>query len=152
MNTKMLKGISIAVSLLAGMGAASPALASPTGLQSLGVAQNSIDAWTFSCPAAFPNGRATVLDNPIPFAPLNQLQVALGKAPLATSQVTDVGGQGGGEGGTTSPVAVVNGGAGLYVAVFKQTLLGGESYIGDLFCVDLSGVRHNPILTRQINQ
>jgi hypothetical protein len=152
MNTNTLKAITIAGSLLTGMGAASPALATTTGVQALGFAQNSVDVWTFTCPIFFPRGRATVQDI-APFAPLNLMQVVLGQA-SATNQVTDLNPiLVGGEGFGASIPAVVNGVAGqVYAAAFKKTLLGNEGYIGDLYCTNVFNIRINPIITRQINQ
>ncbi len=149
MNTKTLKAVTLAASLIAGMGAVSPAMATSTGVQSLGLAQNSVDVWTFSCPI-FYNGRATVEDL-APFVLLNRAQVVLGKGPV-TIQVQDnlplitLG-----EGGASSAIAVVNQGAGLYAAAFKKTLLGVEGYRGNLYCVGPFGVL-NPPITRAINQ
>jgi hypothetical protein len=154
MKTNTLKGISLIASLLAGMGASSLALATSTDVQSLASGTNPrIDAWTFNCPATHPRGRATVQDNPAPNDPLNLLQVVLGRAGFASNQVTDSKPFPTGEGGSPSAPAVVNGGAGLYVAVFKKTSLGGvESYTGDLYCVNSSNARINPVIKRQINQ
>jgi hypothetical protein len=151
MNTKTLKAATLAVSLIAGMGAVSPAMATSTGVQALGVAQNSVDVWTFTCPI-LSNGRATVQDI-APVALLNRVQVVLGKNSV-TSQVQDnSGGLLLGEGGASSAAAVVNGGTGLYAAAFKKTLLGGEGYIGNLYCVSVfGGAIINPAITRQINQ
>lgn len=149
MNTKTLKAATLAASLIAGMSSVSPAMARSTGVQALGIAQNSVDVWTFSCPV-FHNGRATVEDL-APFAPLNRVQVVLGKG-LITNQVQDnlplvtLG-----EGGASSAVTVVNQGAGLYAAAFKKTLLGVEGYRGNLYCVGPFGVL-NPPITRLINQ
>jgi hypothetical protein len=153
MNTKTLKAVTLSVSMLAGIGAASPAMASSTGAQALGVAQNSVDVWTFTCPILFPRGRATVSDI-APFALLNRLQVVLGQAGFVSNQVQD--NSGGillGEGGASSAAAVVNGVTNrIYAAAFKKTLAGNEGYIGDLYCTNVFGFRFNPAITRQINQ
>jgi hypothetical protein len=153
MNTKTLKAITLAVSILAGIGATTPAMATSTGAQALGVAQNSVDVWTFTCPVLFPRGRVTVQDTVATFSLLNRIQVVLGKTGFVSSQVQD--NSGGillGEGGATSAAAVVNGTPGLYAATFKKTLNGVESYIGDLYCTNVFGFRSNPAITRQINQ
>ena len=64
MNTKTLKGLTAAASLLIGIGAASPALATTTGQQALGVVlANGIDVWTFTCGPATLGAVARVLDN-----------------------------------------------------------------------------------------
>lgn len=155
MNTKTLKVLSVALSLTGGIGATSPAMATLTpGVQTLGVAQNSVDVWTFTCPALFPRGRAAVQDVLVPFSIANQLQVALGQGALPINQVTDsLPLIAGGEGGLFSPPAIVNGGAGVpYYAVFKKTAAGIESYSGDLYCTNILGLRINPVITRVFNQ
>ena len=153
MNTKTLKAISVVASLLAGMGTGSPALATSTGVQHLGTLIK-IDAWTFRCPTTHPWGRATVQDNLIPNEPLILLQVVLGKTGFASNQKTDTNPFPTGEGGNPSAPAIVNGVAGLYVAVFKKTSPSpnAESYTGDLYCVNSSNSRFNPVITQQINQ
>ena len=62
MNTNTLKALTVAMALAGGIAASSPAMATLTGVQTLGVAQNSVDVWRFTCPILFPRGRATVQD------------------------------------------------------------------------------------------
>lgn len=163
MNTKTVKAVTLAASLIAGMGATSPAMATLTtgGIaapQTLGVQfagqPPRIDVWTFSCPAAFPWGRARVQDSTLINSPTNRLWVTLGRNGL-TNEVRDNNTGLGfllGEGGGFSVPAVVNGGPGLYVAAFKKTLVGAERYTGDLYCVNAANVRINPVITLMINQ
>lgn len=157
MNTKTLKATTLAISILAGIGATSPAMATPTGAQLLGVAQNSVDVWTFTCPAGWPWGRAAVQDTTVInlFLNNNRLQVVLGKAGFVSSQMQD-NNTGlflwNGEGGLSSAAAVVNGTPGLYAAAFKKTLIGAESYTGNLYCTNVFGGVFNPAITRHINQ
>jgi hypothetical protein len=162
MNTNTLKALTVAVAVAGGMGAATSAMATSTtqpvwgGIQVLGPTVNDIDIWTFTCPALFPRGRATVQDVSIPFSIPNKLQVALTQGGLA-SQKTDNNqplGLFGGEGLVVSPVAAVNGVAGLsYFAFFKHTTVGAERYVGDLYCTNLlTNIRVNPIIRRLVNQ
>lgn len=150
MNTKMCKGVGAAVSLLLGMGIASPALATSTGVQALGAPANSIDVWTFRCPAGTVSARARVFD----IAPDNDalMQVVLGQDSAPTVQMTDEDpALRGGEDGGPSPHAVVPDGPGFYAMAFKKTAGGAEGYIGQADCVLSNGI-NNPILTRRINQ
>ena len=145
MNTKTLKGITAAVTLLVGIGAASPALATLTPAQALGNSVNAIDVWTFECPPNFPIAQARVFD----VAPINNpalLQVVLGKDGAPTVQVTDPN-----EGGQPSGFATVPDGIGGYVMAFKKTAGGGEGYIGEARCVNGANIA-NPVLQRRINQ
>lgn len=152
MNTKTLQGISAAVSLLVGIGAASPALATFTGAQALGAAAYAIDVWTFPCPAAFPRAIARVYD----IAPGNNpalMQVALGKDSVTDDEVTDLNpGAAFGEGGGPSGFADVPDGAGLYAMAFKKTAGGVEGYNGEAYCVNAGGGLLNPPLTLRISQ
>ena len=79
MNTKTLKGMGAAVSLLVGIGTASPAFATSTGPQALDFQASSSDAFIFSCPdiPAFRTVRveAQVLDLP-PANVVARMQVA----------------------------------------------------------------------------
>ncbi len=154
MNTKTLQGISAAVSLLVGIGGASPALAAVTGAQALGAAANAIDVWTFPCPAAFPNAIARVYD----IAPVNGpalMQVVLGNDSIPTVQVADTnpGAAPVGEGGGPSVFASVPAGGNLlYAMAFKKAAAGVEGYIGEAFCVNAGGGLFNPPLTLRISQ
>ena len=146
MNTKTLKGMGAAASLLIGIGAASPVLATFTPGQVLGAAPNSIDVWTFSCPAGTASAIARVHDTPAVFNAAALMQVVLGENGLPTDQETDFG-----EGGAPSAFAVVPDGPGLYAMAFKKTAGGVDSYIGEAYCVTAAGA-FNPVLTRRINQ
>lgn len=155
MDTKTLRGFGIAVALLIGLIATSPALATSTGVQGLGAAVGAIDVWTFSCPAGVGvRARANVFD----VAPVNNpafMQVVLGKLAFLSSQTTDVASAAGfvnGEGGGPSATAQVIGGSGLYAAAFKKTAVGGEGYVGNVICCNAAGACVNPAIFRQINQ
>ena len=154
MNTKTLKGMGAAASLLIGIGAASPALATLTGPQTLGAAPNSIDAWTFSCPVGTVSAVARVYDTVAVFNAAAQMQVVLGEDGFPTIQWTDLIPFATGEGGLPSPYAVVPfDGAGLqYALAFKKTAGGVDSYIGEAYCVIGGGALFNPVLTLRINQ
>lgn len=151
MNTKTLKGIGVAISLLVGIGAASSALATSTGARDLGVKQNAIDVWTFDCPEGFPNGQARVKD----LLPTNnavaKMQVVLSKDGTPTEQETDEDGEAGSD---RSVSATVNGGIGGYVMAFKKTADGEEDYIGEAFCRpdDLTEAIHQPNIDLRIDQ
>ena len=54
MNTKTLKGIGVAISLLVGISAASPVLAKATSARKLGAATNAIDVGPSPVPTALP--------------------------------------------------------------------------------------------------
>ena len=77
MNTKTLKGMGAAASLLMGIGAASPALATSTGVQALDFPASSIDASIFSCPNTTVRVEAQVLDLP-PANVVARMQVTAG--------------------------------------------------------------------------
>ncbi|MGH8612474.1 MAG: hypothetical protein ACREYF_10670 [Gammaproteobacteria bacterium] len=147
MNTKTLKGLGTAVSLLL---AASPALATSTGLQTLGAPANSIDVFTFTCPAGFIGAAARVDDREPPINPA-LMQVVLSKDGFPTVQQTAPDDAGG-----SSAFATVLDGSGLYAVVFKKTNVGIEAYIGDVFCVQPAvplNILQNVVgLKRQINQ
>jgi len=131
MNTKTLKGMGVAISLLVGIGAASPVLAKATSARKLGSEANAIDVWTFDCPEGFPIGQARVTD----LLPTNnaaaKMQVVLSKDGTPTEQETDEDGEAGSD---RSVSAIVNGGIGGYVMAFKKTADGEEDYIGEAFC------------------
>ncbi|MGH8532405.1 MAG: hypothetical protein ACREV1_06635 [Gammaproteobacteria bacterium] len=146
MNTKTLKGMGVAASLLIGIGAASPALATVTPPQILGAAPNSIDVWTFGCPAGTVSAIARVHDTPVVFNAAALMQVVLGEDGLPTVQATDFA-----EGGAPSPAVVVADGPGLYAMAFKKTAVGVDSYLGEAVCVTAAGIFH-PFLTKRINQ
>jgi len=150
MNTKTLKNMSVAVLLLLGMGAAAPALATPTGGQALGFSANSIDVFTFTCPVGF-IGAAARMDDIAPMNPA-RIQVVLGRDGLPTVQQTAPDDAGG-----LSPFATVLDGAGLYAVAFKKTGVGVEGYSSDVFCVQPNGGGLNILLNvfdlqRRINQ
>lgn len=154
MNTKTLKGMNVALSLLVGIGAASPALAKSTGARALGAAANAIDVWTFTCPPGFNRAQARVND----IEPVNNsalLQVVLGHDGSPTVQRTDLSPVAAfGEGGniSDSTFADVGDGSGAYVMAFKKTASGEEGYIGEAFCRDANDAIFNPDLTLRINQ
>lgn len=129
MNTKAFKGAYTAVLLCAGVGATFPVLATSTGLRVLGAAANSIDVFTFTCPAGF-IGAAARVDDRDPSVNLAQIQVVLGRDAVPTSESTAPN-----DGGGTSPLAQVLDGSGSYAVAFAKTGPGVEAYIGDLFCV-----------------
>lgn len=140
MDTKSLKAIGAAMSLLAGVGSASPALATSTGPETLGAPATAADAWCFVCPAFTYRVSAHVHDTRLPIFnfPAN-MKVQVGKAapPLAglSGVATDVlPFIFNGEGGLPSPNAVKDGGPGLYTVAFFKDAAGGESYIGDVVC------------------
>ena len=62
MNTKTLKGITVAATLLVGIGTATSVSATSTGGRTLGNGGQQIDVWSFVCPANFPIGQARVSD------------------------------------------------------------------------------------------
>jgi hypothetical protein len=149
MNTKMFKGVGAAVSLLLGMGAASPALATIV-VETLGAPENSIDVYTFNCPIG---ARARVFDLIPPNNPAARMQAVLGNDGNPTRQVTDMSPSPTGEGGGPSPFAVVIGGPNLHAVAFKKTAGGVELYRGEVQCVNAAGnPTSNPALTRRINQ
>lgn len=155
MNTNTLKAITVAVSLIAGMGAASPAMATATGAQSLEPAANAIDVFIFTCPAGFNRAQARVNDTTTTLNNPALMQVVLSKDGNPTVQRTDVFPVAAfGEGGTIadSTFADVGDGSGAYFMVFKKTAGGEESYIGEAFCRDANDAIFNPSLTRVINQ
>ncbi|MGH8604225.1 MAG: hypothetical protein ACREXR_16060 [Gammaproteobacteria bacterium] len=150
MNTKSLERVFAVALLFAGMGAAFPVLATPTGAQALGFAANSVDVFTFSCPAGFIGAAARVDDRDPPLN-LALIQAVLSKDGIPTSQVTAPN-----DGGGTSLFAQVLDGPGSYAAVFKKTGLGVEAYSGDVFCVQASAplniILNVVNLQRRINQ
>jgi hypothetical protein len=148
MNTKMLKGIGVAISLLVGIGAASPALATATAARALGVKANAIDVWTFDCPEGFPIGQARVQDLQATVNAAAKMQVVLSKDGTPTEQVTDEDG----DGGDQSVEATVNGGIGGYVMAFKKTADGDEDYIGEAFCRDANNAIDQPTIDLRIDQ
>lgn len=151
MNTKTIKGVGVAASLVIGIGAASPALATGTGPQLLGVAANAIDVWTFSCPGGTVSANARVSDTLAVVNAAALMQVVSGEDGLPTAQATDQNPFASGEGGGPSPAAVVADGPGLYAMAFKKTAGGVDSYIGEAVCVTGAGIFH-PFLTKRINQ
>jgi hypothetical protein len=149
MNTKTLKGITAAVSLLVGIGTATSALATSTGGRTLGNGGQQIDAWSFECPANFPIGQARVSDRAVINNAAAKMQVVLGKIGNPNQQVTDPDG----EGGASSIFATVASGTGEYIVVFKKTAVGVEDYIADVVCRDANnGLFNNPPLTLRIDQ
>ncbi|MBA2594198.1 MAG: hypothetical protein H0U97_18935 [Gammaproteobacteria bacterium] len=152
MNTKTLKGIGVAISLLVGIGAASPVLAKATSARKLGAATNAIDVWTFTCPADFPIGQARVYDLAATANAPAQMQVVSGKKGHPSVQVTDTDPPSDGEGGGPSVMATLDGGEGIYVVAFKKTAPGVEGYIGEMFCRDENRAIHNPTIDLQIDQ
>jgi hypothetical protein len=152
MNTKALKGIGVAVSLLVGIGAASPALAKATSARKLGAATNAIDVWTFTCPKGFPIGQARVYDLAPPANAPAQVQVVLGKKGHPSVEMTDTDPTADGEGGDSSDEATFDGGEGVYVVAFKKTAPGEEDYIGEMFCRDENNAIHHPTIDLEIDQ
>ena len=156
MNTKTLKGMGAAVSLLVGIGTASPALATSTGPQALDFQASSSDAFIFSCPdiPAFRTVRveAQVLDLP-PANVVARMQVAASNGVFPT-----ITGQDNNEGDALpSPNAGADTGPGTYVVVFKKTGIGLvangiEGYEGRVRCLDEDGNVLHPPLIRRINQ
>lgn len=150
MNTKTFKGVYTAVLLLAGVGATFPVLATSTGPQILGVAANSIDVFTFTCPAGLLGAAARVDDRDPPLNPA-LIQVVLGKDGVPTSERIAPN-----DGGGASLFAQVLDGPGLYAVAFKKTGFGVEAYNGDVFCVKASvplNILFNVVdLQRRINQ
>ena len=148
MKTTTLKTISAVASLLALVGATSPAFATSTGLQNLGAPGNAVDTWTFVCPIATAQVRVRVFDNN-PFNNLAaQVQVAFGEDGNPTLQVTDPT-----EGGAPSVWANNNvDGPGLYNMAIKKTAGGNEAYIAQAECLNVVGAIFNPVLTLRINQ
>jgi hypothetical protein len=149
MNTKMLKGIGVAISLLVGIGAASPALAKATSARALGIEGNAIDVWTFDCPEGFTKGQARVKDLAATNNAAAQMQVVLSKDGTPTQQVTDEDGEAGSD---RSVMATVDGGIGGYVMAFKKTADGVEDYIGEAFCRDANNAIHHPAIDLRIDQ
>ena len=146
MNTKTLKGMTAAASLLIGIGAASPALATTTGQQALGVVlANGIDVWTFTCGPAALGAVARVLDNG-PNNAAAAVQVVLGHDGNPTAQATDT------EGGAASGFAAVSDGPVGYTMAFKKTGGGAEGYTGEAFCTNGAVLAPVGGLTRRINQ
>mgnify|MGYP001156637132 CR=1 FL=1 len=150
MNTKTLKGITAAVTLLVGIGAAPSVLALSTGPQTLGSAANSVDVWTLEC--ALANAKAVVSDGPNINGPA-KLQVVLSFDGNPTVQRTDNAPVGqNGEGGGSSGVASVSDGAGQYVMTVKKTAGGQDDYEANVVCFD-GGITVDPVgLQRRINQ
>lgn len=147
MNTKMLKGMTAAVSLLTGIGAASPAMAGFTGAQVLANngASPTIDVWTFTGPAGF-GGRARVSDLANPNnAPA--VQVVLGHDSGPNLQVTDAT-----DNNVFSAFTPVIPESGLYAMAFKKTGPDFEIYNGHGQCVNAAGGIFEPALTRRIRQ
>lgn len=149
MNTKTLKGITAAVSLLMGLGTATSALATSTGGRTLGNGEHQIDVFSFECPADFPIGQARVSDREEINNAAAKMQVVLGQIGRPNEQVTDPDG----DGGDRSVFATVPSGPGQYIAVFKKTGKGVEDYIGDFVCRDANnGLFNAPPKTLHIDQ
>jgi hypothetical protein len=149
MNTKTLKGITAAVSLLVGLSTATSASATSTGGRELGNGEHQIDVWSFECPAGFPIGQARVSDRAGTNNAAAKMQVVLGKIGNPNQQVTDPDG----EGPARSIFATVASGSGEYIAVFKKTAVGVEDYIADVVCKDANnGLFNAPPLTLRIDQ
>jgi hypothetical protein len=149
MNTKTLKGITAAVSLLVGLGTATSALATNTGARTLGNGGQQIDAWSFECPATFPIGQARVSDRAVINNAAAKMQLVLGKIGNPNQQVADPDG----DGGALSVFATVASGPGEYIAVIKKTAVGQEDYHVDVVCRDANnGLFNNPPLTLRIDQ
>lgn len=145
MNTKMLKGMTAAVSLLTGIGAASPAMAGYTGAQLLGAVPTAIHVWTFTCPAGY-GGRAQVNDLPNPnYAPA--VQVVLGHDGNPTQQATDTT-----DDGAYSAFTPVISESDVYAMVVRKTGPAPEWYSGHGQCITPAGAISEPVLTLRINQ
>lgn len=149
MNTKTLKGVSTVALLLASLRATVPAGATPI-FGFLGGAANSIDVYTYTCPAGLIGAAARVDDRDLPFnAAL--VQVALSKDGFPTSQAEAPNDAGG-----ASIHAQVLDGFGSYTVAFKKTGVGVEAYRSDVFCVQagipLNILQNVSALQRRIDQ
>jgi hypothetical protein len=130
MKIKSIKKETLAVSMLGVLGSASPVMASSV-LNVLGVLQNNVDVYTFSCPPGmgFIGATARVADlNPIMPA---LMQVVVGKDGNPTVQRTAPN-----EG--LSTFANTLDGPGTYAVAFKKSTVGVEAYRGDVFCIRAS--------------
>lgn len=134
-----------------GAAAVSPAYAwSNTGAQSLGVAANAIDVWTFTCPILFPRARAQVND----IAPFNNpavMSVVLGKGGV-TAQATDFNLFFLEHNANYSASASVPSTFGTYTVAFSKSAGGVDGYNGRVECYNLVGGVWNPAMSLQINQ
>jgi hypothetical protein len=117
--------VGISAILALSFSAVTPAFATSTNAQWLGVPTNSIEVWRFNCPAGSNGAVARVRD----IAPVRPalMQVVLSKDSIPTVQRTAPN-----EGQSAS--AIVNDGSGSYTVAFKKTGFGWERYIGDVFC------------------
>jgi hypothetical protein len=148
MNTKTLKVITAAVSLLVGLGTATSALAT-SRFGTLGNGGQQIDAWSFVCPANFPIGQARVSDNAAPNNAAAKMQVVLGKIGTPNEQVADPDG----EGPALSIYATVASGPGNYTAVVKKTAVGVQGYTAVFVCRDANNnLFNNPLVSPLIDQ
>ncbi|WP_394754407.1 hypothetical protein [Crenothrix sp.] len=147
MNTKNLKNMATALSMVAGMGIGSSAMAVNTGIQTLGNG-NTVDAFTFTCPAGS-GGRARVNDRQNPNPVGVNMQVAIGHDSFPTRQAVDAT-----DNGVPSAFTVVIAESGAYAATFKKTGAAAEIYSGDLQCCNIAGnCAINPFnVVRRINQ
>jgi len=134
-----------AVSLLTGIGAASPTMAGYTGAQALGALANAIDVWTFDCPAGF-GGRARVNDLPNPANPPD-VQVMLGQNGKPTQVVTDTT-----DNGAYSAFTPVISASGGYAMVVRKTGPAPEIYSGHGQCITPAGHISEPVLMLRISQ
>ena len=141
--------MAVTVTIIAGLCTASSAIATNTGLQTLGNSVNSIDVFTFTCPAGS-GPRARVNDSITPSPAGVSMQAVLGQSSVPTVQVTDTS-----DDGLPSAWTSIIPVAGSHVVAFKKTGAATESYNGEVQCCTISAVCGNTagnLLTRQINQ
>lgn len=154
----MLKSACGVVSIIVGIGNASPALAATTGTQALGSSATVIDIWSVRCTSGTTSAAAHVED----LAAVNNpagVRLALTKsAKLVGTHI-----QGGGadltqdltEGGLASPKAVLSGSRDFWMQFYKirpKTLpTGREAYRGTVIC-NTPGGPVDPALKRTQNQ
>ncbi len=151
MNTKMFKGVGAAISLIVGMGAASPVLATSTGRQTLGTPTGATDVFTFNCGFSS-NAAANVADLDPPFNVPPRMRVMLVKGGAAAQREDDTPPTTGGEDGAASGNAVLPG-IGNFSVLFFKTAPGVEAYEGNVVCNGLPpAFPFNPVLNRTQNQ
>lgn len=149
MNTYKQKTVAVTVSIIVGLCTAPSAIATNTGLQTLGTPANSIDVFTFTCPAGS-GPRARVNDSITPSPVGVSMQAVLGQNSVPTVQVTDTS-----DDGLPSAWTSIIPVAGPHVVAFKKTGAAAESYNGEIQCCTSSAVCSNTagnLLIRQINQ
>ena len=128
MNINISKGIFAVMLLVVGIGAALPAAATSTGVQTLSTPPNAVDVFTFTCPATTLSASASVEDLTSIYNVAARMQVLPLKDSFTAHAEDSTPTSNGGEGGLPSSSARLFKGPGKYLMLVFKTAAGSEAY------------------------